>query len=116
MWHISRLIIMAVRWQSTGSKRHNRNMAQGKFKASKLQVPGKKKEKRDKNKSFLKKGHMQIAPKKKRLMEEAKMKKNLEKGIKACIEEELTAKTISLEPRSLTMLKASTSKGTKPKK
>ncbi|KAK0057278.1 leydig cell tumor 10 kDa protein homolog [Biomphalaria glabrata] len=85
-------------------------MAQGKYKPSKIQVPGKKKEKKNKNKGVLKKGHILIAPKKAKLVEAAKLKKDLEKGIRACIEEELTAKTVSLEPRSLAMLKSSTSK------
>ncbi|XP_059144387.1 leydig cell tumor 10 kDa protein homolog [Physella acuta] len=91
-------------------------MAQGKYKASKLQVPGKKKEKHGRPKGVIKKGHLQIAPKKARLVEAAKLKKDLEKGIRACIEEEVTAKTVSLEPRSLSMLKPSTSKKTKKNK
>ncbi|XP_059157767.1 uncharacterized protein LOC131942077 [Physella acuta] len=89
-------------------------MAQGKYKASKHQVGGEKKEKHGKPKGVMKKGHVQIAPKKARLVE-AKVKKDLEKGIRACIEE-VTAKTVSLEPRSLAMLKPSTSKKAKKNK
>ncbi|KAH9502804.1 hypothetical protein Btru_074492 [Bulinus truncatus] len=91
-------------------------MAQGKYKKSKIQVPSNKKEKKEKNKGVLKKGQLRIAPKKAKLVEAAKLKKDLEKGIKACIVEELTAKTVSLEPRSLAMLKSSTSKAQKNKK
>ncbi|XP_005102483.1 UPF0390 protein zgc136864 [Aplysia californica] len=88
-------------------------MAQGKFKAPKQHVPGKKKDKKASKQKFgLKKGSLNIAPKKKRLQEAASVKKGLEKGIRVCIEEELTQKTRSLEPKALAMLKttASTSK------
>ncbi|BFZ18240.1 hypothetical protein BsWGS_21279 [Bradybaena similaris] len=90
-------------------------MAQGKFKNPKIQVPGKNDKGKRKQKVVIKKGAMKIAPKKQKLIEAAKLKKNLEKGIRACIEDELTAKTVALEPRSLSMLKPSTSKGKKNK-
>ncbi|GFO46527.1 2-(3-amino-3-carboxypropyl)histidine synthase subunit 1 [Plakobranchus ocellatus] len=90
-------------------------MAQGKFKGSSVQVPGKKKTKKGSKqklaeKGVTRKGHFQIAPKKKRLQDAAKLKKDLEKGIKTCIVDDLTAKTVALEPRSLAMVRASSSK------
>ncbi|GFR72761.1 hypothetical protein ElyMa_000385900, partial [Elysia marginata] len=53
--------------------------------------------------------HFQIAPKKKNLQDAAKLKKDLEKGIKTCIIDDLTAKTVSLEPRSLAMMRTASS-------
>uniref|UniRef100_A0A0B6Y9S8 Leydig cell tumor 10 kDa protein homolog n=1 Tax=Arion vulgaris TaxID=1028688 RepID=A0A0B6Y9S8_9EUPU len=91
-------------------------MAQGKYKKSKLQVPGKTKDKKSKKQTVvLRKGNFHIAPKKQKLIEAAKLKRGLEKGIQACIEDELTAKTVSFEPRSLAMLKPSASKEKKKK-
>ena len=88
-------------------------MPQGKFKASKTQVPGKKKlNKASKagKQGATKKGKFDIAPKKKRLLQANAVKKGLEKGIRVCIEDELGNKTRALEPKALNMLKgASTS-------
>jgi len=88
-------------------------MPQGKFKASKTQVPGKKKVNKASKTAMqgaTRKGKFDIAPKKKRLLQASSVKRGLERGIRVCIEEELGNKTRALEPKALNMLKgASTS-------
>ena len=74
-------------------------MAQG---AGKIKPNTLKKEKNRHKKHQLKKGARVIAPKKAKHLEAAKLKKGLEKSIKANIEQEITAKVKSVEAKSFT--------------
>ncbi|XP_060562007.1 UPF0390 protein zgc136864-like [Ruditapes philippinarum] len=85
-------------------------MAQG---ANKLKSKGfnLRKEKNRPKKQQMKKGARYIAPKKAKVMEQAKLKKGLDKAIKANIEQEITQKVKSVEGKTFNVVTApSTSK------
>ncbi|KAH3890944.1 UPF0390 protein zgc136864-like [Dreissena polymorpha] len=78
-------------------------MAQGN---KKLNAPGiaSKKEKNRTKKQNMKKGGKYIAPKKHKVMEQAKLKKALDKAIKTNIEQEITQKVKSVEAKAFKMV------------
>merc|ERR1712087_223526 len=80
-------------------------MPQGKMKA-KVQLP---KGVKQQQKQILRKGQTAIAPKKAKLVESAKLKKGLERQLKAKVEEMAVSRASSSEPTSLRLLKTSTS-------
>ncbi|XP_076452400.1 UPF0390 protein zgc136864-like [Babylonia areolata] len=91
-------------------------MPQGKLK-TKVQLPkGAKQKQKSEKKDMLRKGHRTIAPKKSRLIEASKVKRGLEKQLKASIEQDAMSRAAHAEPKTLTILKSSAPSGSSESK
>ncbi|XP_076061048.1 uncharacterized protein LOC143036930 isoform X1 [Oratosquilla oratoria] len=88
-------------------------MPQGNFKSKKAH-PVPQKEKKKKQTNLKKKGGRVIAPKKNRIIENMKVKKELQKAINSNIEEAMKARA-SQEPTSFKILKSSSGSEEKKK-